>query len=223
MATKAECFLLRQCLCDLAKPDLAARRHLGDWLGHFLRDAFPDLQVRSVVCQNLPPRFPLHSILLECLEEGLLRLDFKPDDLGSVTTKSIYKKRAEDVIPPPKVESEFPEVDFGVTVFPRLCHPVLEPAPRDEVFCVAHGLFRNRARLFRQRRALDPFCPVPECQGKIQDREHIFCSCSLVADAWLWVRRKLLHLLPTTIGAVGVSNEDFIKRSAGNLVCLAPW
>ena len=29
LATKAECLLLRQCLCDLAKPDLAARRHLG--------------------------------------------------------------------------------------------------------------------------------------------------------------------------------------------------
>ena len=210
VATKAECLLLRQCLRVLDKPNLAASRHLGHWLGNFLRDAFPDLGVQSVLCQKLPPRFPHHSVLLESLEEGLIRLDFKPDDLGSVTTKAIYQKRAEDVIPPPKVETEFPEVDFGATVFPRLCHPVLEPAAKDVVFCVSHGLFRNRARLFRQHRAQDPFCQVPECQGKIQDREHIFCSCSLVAEAWLWVRRKLLQLLPTTIGAAGISNEDFI-------------
>ena len=29
-------------------------------------------------------------------------------------------------------------------------------------------------------------------------------------EAWLWVRRQLLLLLPHTIGAVGVSNEEFI-------------
>ena len=185
MATKAECLLLRQSLRVLARPELLSNRHLGHWLGLFLRDAFPDLMDRGPVCQKLSPRFPMHSVILESLEEGLMRLEFKPGDLKNVTTKDIYKRRAKDIKPPPKVESEFPGVDFNELVFPRLCHPVLEPAPRDVVFCVAHGLFRNRARLFRQRRALDPFCPVPECQGNIQDREHIFCFCSLVAEAWL--------------------------------------
>ena len=158
----------------------------------------------------LPQRFPLHSAILESLEEGLIRQEFSPDTLKNVTVKVIYQGRIEDIIPQPKVETEFPGVDFCDIVYPRLCHKVLEPAPRDLVFSVAHGIFRNRAKLFRQRRAADPYCPVLECQGKVQDREHIFCSCTLVVEAWLWVRRQLLLLLPHTVGAVGVSNEEFI-------------
>ena len=44
----------------------------------------------------------------------------------------------------------------------------------------------------------------------VQDREHIFTSCSLVASAWLWLRSRLLRLLPSTVWAVGISNEDFL-------------
>ena len=51
---------------------------------------------------------------------------------------------------------------------------------------------------------------MPECQGAVQDREHIFCSCTRVVEAWLWVRSRLLQLLPRTIGAVGTSNKEFI-------------
>ena len=44
----------------------------------------------------------------------------------------------------------------------------------------------------------------------VQDREHIFTSCSLVASAWLYIRSRLLRLFPSTVGAVGISNEDFL-------------
>ena len=44
----------------------------------------------------------------------------------------------------------------------------------------------------------------------VQDREHIFTSCSLVASAWLWLRSRLLRLFPSTVWAVGISNEDFL-------------
>ena len=29
-------------------------------------------------------------------------------------------------------------------------------------------------------------------------------------QAWLWLRVKLLQLLPTTVGAIGTSSEDFL-------------
>lgn len=114
------------------------------------------------------------------------------------------------MIPPPKVELKFPGVDFVGLVYPRLAHPVLESVPRDILYCLVHNLVRNRARLHSQGRAMDPFCPLPECQGQEQDREHIFCSCERVSAAWLWVRAKLLQLLPLTVGAVGTTNEEFI-------------
>ena len=123
---------------------------------------------------------------------------------------NIYKSRAEDVIPPPKVELGFPSIDFEDLLYPRLKHQVLEPGPRDTLFCLVHGLYRSRARLFRQNRATNPNCPVPECQNAVQDIEHIFCSCSRVVEAWLWLRNRLLQLMAHTIGGVATSSEEFI-------------
>jgi hypothetical protein len=148
--------------------------------------------------------------MLETLEEGLMRLDFSPDKINEVTTKKIYQGRIADVLPAPKVEQEFPTVDFREVVYPRLKSKVLEAGPRDILYCLVHGLYRNRARLFRQNRAHDPQCPVPECQGAVQDREHIFCSCTRVVEAWLWIRRRLVQLLANTVGATAISNEEFI-------------
>ena len=148
--------------------------------------------------------------MLEALEEGLTRLEFTPDKLLEVTTKKIYQGRAKDVLPAPKVELEFLAVNFKELVYPRLKSLVLEAGPRDALFSLVHGLYRNRARLFRQNRAQDPFCPVPECQGAVQDREHIFSSCTRVVTAWLWVRSRLLQLLANTVGVMGTTNEEFI-------------
>ena len=118
--------------------------------------------------------------------------------------------RAADVIPPPKVEAKYPGVDFTGLVYPRLAHKILEAEPKDILFTLTHNLQPCRERLFQQRRAQDAFCPFPQCQGMVQDREHIFCSCYLVSEAWLWVRSKLLQLLPNTLGAAATSGEDFI-------------
>ena len=148
--------------------------------------------------------------MLEALEEGLTRSEFTPDKLKEVTTKNIYKGRATDVLPAPKVELEFPHVNFKELVYPRLKSLVLEAGPRDTLYCIVHGLYRNRARLFRQNRAQDPYCPEPECRGAVQDREHIFSSCTRVVTAWLWVRRKLRQLLANTVGVMGTTNEEFL-------------
>ena len=64
--------------------------------------------------------------------------------------------------------------------------------------------------MFRQNRAQNANCPLQECQGQVQDKEHLFTSCFLVAEAWVWLRTRLLRLLPTTQGAVAVTNEEFL-------------
>ena len=107
--------------------------------------------------------YPLHKAILEALEEGLTQLEFTPDKFNEVTTKNIYKGRANDVLPAPKVELEFPAVNLRELVYPRLKSVVLEAGPKDTLFCLVHGLYRNRSRLFRRNQAQDPFCPVPEC------------------------------------------------------------
>ena len=64
--------------------------------------------------------------------------------------------------------------------------------------------------MFEQGRTQDAACPHQECAGRKQDREHLFCSCSLVSSAWVWLRTRLMRYFPTTIGAGGISSEDFL-------------
>ena len=210
VAPKAESLLLRQSLRVLSREDQNCYRHLGHWLGKSLSESFPDLEKKGPTCQTEQPQYILHTAMNEALQEGLTRPELTPSKLGEVTTKKIYKGRVEDVLPPPKVELEFPTVDFDNLVYPRLKQQVLEPGPRDTLFCLVHGLYRNRAKLRRQNRAANPFCPVPECNNAVQDREHMFCSCTRVVEAWLWLRNRLLQLMANTIGGVGTSSEEFL-------------
>ena len=210
VATKAECLLLRQSLRILDRPEENCFHHMGYWLGNFLEEPFPQLKSQGPVLSQKQQRFPLHQSMLTALEEGLMRQEYDPRKLSEASTKKIYEGRAAYVIPPPKVQAKCPEINFQATVFPRLCYTILESEPRDILFSLVHNIYFNKERMFLQGRIPDPACPLPECQGKIQDREHIFTSCFLVAEAWIWLRSRLLQLLPTTIGAAGISNEDFL-------------
>ena len=162
------------------------------------------------VCQALLPRFPLHLAMLEVLQEGLMRQEYDPEKLTSVTTKLIYTGRIKDVLPPPKVQEKYPGVDFLGLVYPRLTYQILEAEQRDILFSIVHNIQLTKERMFQQNRVQDPYCPLQECQGRVQDLEHLFTSCFLVSEAWLWLRTRLLKLLPSTVGAVGITNKDFL-------------
>ena len=90
---------------------------------------------------RLPPplyqQFPLHSAILEVLEEGE---EFHPRKLGEATTKSIYRSRTNDILPPPKVQEKYPNVDYQQLVYPRLSYKILEPKSKDIQFSIVHGL-----------------------------------------------------------------------------------
>jgi uncharacterized membrane protein len=44
----------------------------------------------------------------------------------------------------------------------------------------------------------------------VQHREHLFCSCILVDEAWVWLCTSLLQLLPTTVRMVGNNTKEFV-------------
>ena len=171
----------------LSRPEETCSHHLGFWLGSFLQEAFLHLVQLGPTAPSLYLRYPLHSRMLEVLEEGRLREEFHPNKLEEVTTKTIYKSRKSYVLLPPKVEENFPTVDYKQLVYPRLAYKILEPESKDILLSIVHGLVYNKDRLYSQRRAQDPYCPLPQCQGKVQDIEHIFCSCFLVEEAWAWL------------------------------------
>ena len=120
IATKSECLLLRQSLCVLERKEENCCRHLSHWIGLPLLEHFPFLEDLEPVCHSLPAKFPLHKSILEALEEGIIREEYDPATPNETCTKVIYKNRARDVIPPPKVELRHPEIDFvgGVYCLP---------------------------------------------------------------------------------------------------------
>ena len=63
-----------------------------------------------------PTPSSFHIAMLEAIQEGLVRLEFTPTTLKEVTTKNIYKGRLEEVLPLPKVELEYPGIDFPALV-----------------------------------------------------------------------------------------------------------
>ena len=102
-----------------------------------------------------------------------------------------------DLLVPPKVELKFPQVNFMKLVYPRLKNKVLEVKQRDLLFSLVHGIYRNRARLFRQNRVEDNLCPHPACKREnlTQDIEHLFCTCYKVRAAWDWTRLRMVEIL----------------------------
>ena len=154
-SAKADSLLLKQTLRMLSLPKEDSFRHLGYWLGAFLKDDFPELVDLGPVRHVMSPRFPLHQYMLETLEYGMASQEFQKNNLSTVTTKSIYRSRLENTATPPKVEKKFPNVDFQDLVYPRLTNPVLEAKQRDILFSLVHGIYPNRARLSMQGRAND--------------------------------------------------------------------
>ena len=85
----------------------------------------------------------------------------------------------------PKVEDKFPIVNFQELVYPRIENAGLEVKQKDLLFSIVHGIYRNRVRLYEQKRTDDALCPNQACRREElrQDIEHIFCSCYNVRSA----------------------------------------
>ena len=199
---------MRQSLRIIARPEEKCYQHLGYWLGNFLQEPFPSLSEKGPSYFALPPRFPLRQEMLVSLEEGFFKKEYQPKDLPSASTKFIYSSRIADIVPPPKVEKKYPETELPSLVYPCLNYRILDIESKDVFFNLVHDFFYTRERMFRQNRLPDPFRPIQECQGKVQDREHLFTSCFLVAEAWVWLRIRLLSLMPTTVGTRAITSES---------------
>jgi hypothetical protein len=192
--SKADALFLKQLTRMLLREEEGAYRHLSYWLGSRLQQYLPAMMDRSPVEHTTPPAYHQHALNL--LQEAFT-FGLDPGKLESVTAKQCYKEFT-TTIPEPKVTHKFCEVNFPEDVWPRLSYTMLTAGPRQIVFDAVHGLTRNRARLSEQGRAADPWCLV--CPGLVSDVEHIYCSCSLVRTAWLYVRALVYQHQPELRG-----------------------
>ena len=198
--SKSDSLFLSQTCKLLAKPGSKQYRHIQYWLGIYVKDDFPDMAA-GPHAEIISPYF---SHMKNLLASGIVLGDVNPKKLRSTTAKSLYSGFTSS-FPPPKVVYKY-EVDWD-RVWMRLQSPMLESKQREVLFMILHNIVPNRDRLCNKfHMVADQNCT--DC-GVLHDNVHLFCECSLVREAWFWVRQRLLGLLPNGQGKT--SNFEFIN------------
>ena len=194
---KCDALFLKQTCRFLAAPT-PSRLHLAYWVGLQLRFHLPDLY-RGLNAEILSPYFK-HVICL--LKEGFNLDLISPEELGDVTTKSLYWGFM-STPPPPRIVTRFPTLPWPL-IYQRLSSPVLSPAARDLLFTIINNIYPNGQRLNRLNQASGNcrHCRVEE------DNTHLFMECQYSLPVWNWVRSHIVGLKPE-LG--GDSNQLFLS------------
>ena len=133
------------------------------------------------------------------------------------TSKEIYDAYT-DTFPPPRVEynpgyRNVSSMQWG-RVWTRVSSPMIEPLARQVVWRSIHNILPTRERSCRLGlRNMNGIGIVNErcdrCNlGVKDDQTHMFTECKLVREAWCWVRRRVLSLLPDDMA--DLSNTELI-------------
>ena len=134
------------------------------------------------------------------------------------TAKEIYSAYT-DSLPPPKVEykPEYANVSSMMwgRVWSRVASPMLDPMSRQTVWRLINDVLPTRQRYWRMRILERDNRQVihPECNRcnlrEVDTVGHMFTACVLVREAWCWVRRRLLEMLPDDMA--DLSNVELIN------------
>ena len=139
------------------------------------------------------------------------------DKKMSTTCKELYEAYT-DSVPPPRVEykPEYRNVSSMMwgRVWTRVANPVLSPMSRQVVWRSLNNILPTRDRILRLglreldgRQVQSAVCN--RCALRLQDSVvHLFSECGLVREAWCWVRRRFLELLPDDMA--DLSNEEVL-------------
>ena len=140
------------------------------WLGIQLRNFRPEY------ASNLIP----HSIKIPKFYKNSLKIFLKIADLDvnldKLTTKQIYNILLNDKILKPKVEKQYPDVDFGIT-WRIFKDPMIEPFRKDLSYRVAHHVLPTNSYLFNKNISRTKSCYF--CTGE-ETLQHLFLYCPLV-------------------------------------------
>ena len=200
VSSKANALFLTQSCRLLLDPFSKQYDHVKYWLGLHLGDFFPDM-VSGPHSELISPYFKNMRLLLV---EGLILGDISARNLLSVSAKSLYLSYTSS-FPPPKVVYKY-DVNWSL-VWERLDSPVLDPLGREYLFMIINNIVPNRERLhMKMNMANSPNCVM--CNVR-EDNTHMFTECTMVCEAWGWVRARLLSLLPAD--AAVTSNFELLN------------
>ena len=152
-----------------------------------------------------------HCYCVDCFDVDCKRRKLK------TTAKEIYSSYTES-FPPPKVEYNPDYVNVSSmmwgNVWNRVASPMLGPMQRHVVWRAVNNVLPTRERYWRMRilerdnrQVIHPVCNRCDLR-EVDNVTHMFTGCGLVREAWCWVRRRLLDLLPEDM--VDLSNRELV-------------
>ena len=99
-------------------------------------------------------------------------------------------------------------------VWARVASPMVEPDARQVMWRALHDILPTRERIKRMglsdldgRQVTSAYCNRCDLRA-VDNVTHMFSECKLVREAWCWVRRRLLDLLPRDMA--DLSNMEFL-------------
>ena len=136
-----------------------------------------------------------------------------------VTNQVVYRKHSSEFLPT-KLEADSGE-NFS-PIWKKLWLPSIDSTSRETLFLLIHNKLPTAERLFRIGMNGDPYCTscIDEIGCFVGDREHVFCSCSMISELWQDIRQIVDPLLHGT-----VSNSSLItlKFNGGDFSTEMSW
>ena len=218
--SKADSLFLKQFLRMLQKPGSLQYKYIQFFAGQRLKIA------------DLASGVPFHTItpyyekMVELYQEGVVmdlvlyccvKTECKHNKIKT-TAKELYEAYTE-TFPPPRVE--YNDLYRNVScmmwgrVWDRVDSDMLDPSAREIVWRAINNLLPTRERQLRLklmdrttgRQVNDTICKRCNLRNK-DDVTHMFTECGLVREAWCWVRRTALKLLPDDMN--DLSNQEMV-------------
>ena len=161
---------------------------------------------------TIPPYYQhMKSLLLESLQFEIIN----PEKLKFVSAKGLYGEFT-NTFPPPKVVYKY-DLKWSL-VWKRVNNIVHDTLAKDIMFRIIHNIIPNRQRLFKLNQCTNPFCLEEVIErdniavgGPQEDNLHLFASCKRTREPWLWLRRRILELLPPN--SDNLSNWEILHLS----------
>ena len=175
---KCDALMLRHTYRGLTDP--TSRAHLSYWLGHHLREIFPDLGGNMPTAQ-VPPYFK---------KIGNLAIEGSRYDLTIRSkTKKIYQNYT-STPPVPRIQTTL-ALPWD-EVYQRVWNQILTVEQQDLAFTLINNIYPTKERLHRLRQHATGMCTRCEVTDNVQ---HSFLECQDVQGIWAQVQQQLPDIL----------------------------
>ena len=173
-----------QCIRLLNSGDTKSIGHMEYWMGSFLVNILPWMNVASNSYDT--PQY--YSQLGDCLATLMINETLTVSSVKTLTNRAIYKSLVNSPIP--KIVVDNPGLNYS-RIWKRL-HKYVPNENQDIMLKLLHNKLPVKERLHRIGIIDTSVCMY--CAGQVADIVHYFCCCLKTRRTWSWLRLKILNM-----------------------------